>query len=296
MSKDIIKTEIYVENNKVNVIRINNKKYISLTDLARYANPEEPKIPVQSWMRNKDVISYLGLWEKLNNENFKGHEFETFENEAGKHSFYMSPQKWIKETNAIGIISKSGNNGGTFAHSDIAFEFASWLSPEFKLYLIQEFERLKKNESYQYKIEWQANRVLSKVNYLIHTDAIKINIVPVLTEEQKRYAYAEEADVLNVALFGMTAKQWRLQNPELAEKGNMRDYTDLLHLVILSNLENTNAELINAGMPQNERLIKLNESARRQMRVLENNKGIKELENLQKEINENNIMKIKDKN
>lgn len=296
MSKDIIKTEIYVENNKVNVIRINNKEYISLTDLARYANPEEPKIPVQAWMRNKDVISYLGLWEKLNNENFKGHEFETFENEAGKHSFYMSPQRWIKETNAIGIISKSGNNGGTFAHSDIAFEFASWLSPEFKLYLIQEFERLKKNESYQYKIEWQANRVLSKVNYLVHTDAIKINIVPVLTEEQKRYAYAEEADVLNVALFGMTAKQWRTQNPELAEKGNMRDYTDLLHLVILSNLENTNAELINAGMPQNERLIKLNESARRQMRVLENNKGIKELENLQKEINENNIMKIKDKN
>lgn len=296
MSKDIIKTEIYVENNKVSVIRINNKEYISLTDLARYANPEEPKIPVQAWMRNKDVISYLGLWEKLNNENFKGHEFETFENEAGKHSFYMSPQRWIKETNAIGIISKSGNNGGTFAHSDIAFEFASWLSPEFKLYLIQEFERLKKNESYQYKIEWQANRVLSKVNYLVHTDAIKINIVPVLTEEQKKYAYAEEADVLNVALFGMTAKQWRTQNPELAEKGNMRDYTDLLHLVILSNLENTNAELINAGMPQNERLIKLNESARRQMRVLENNKGIKELENLQKEINENNIMKIKDKN
>lgn len=296
MSKDIIKTEIYVENNKVSVIRINNKEYISLTDLARYANPEEPKIPVQAWMRNKDVISYLGLWEKLNNENFKGHEFETFENEAGKHSFYMSPQRWIKETNAIGIISKSGNNGGTFAHSDIAFEFASWLSPEFKLYLIQEFERLKKNESYQYKIEWQANRVLSKVNYLVHTDAIKINIVPVLTEEQKRYAYSEEADVLNVALFGMTAKQWRTQNPELAEKGNMRDYTDLLHLVILSNLENTNAELINAGMPQNERLIKLNESARRQMRVLENNKGIKELESLQKEIDENNIMKIKDKN
>lgn len=172
MNKDIIKTEIYVENNKVNVIRINNKEYISLTDLARYANPEEPKIPVQAWMRNKDVISYLGLWEKLNNENFKGHEFETFENEAGKHSFYMSPQKWIKETNAIGIISKSGNNGGTFAHSDIAFEFASWLSPEFKLYLIQEFERLKKNEAYQYKIEWHANRVLSKVNYLVHTDAV----------------------------------------------------------------------------------------------------------------------------
>jgi hypothetical protein len=296
MKKDIIKTEIYVENNKVSVMRINNKEYISLTDLARYANPEEPKIPVQAWMRNKDVISYLGLWEKLNNENFKGHEFETFENEAGKHSFYMSPQKWIKETNAIGIISKSGNNGGTFAHNDIAFEFASWLSPEFKLYLIQEFERLKRNESYQYKIEWQANRVLSKVNYLVHTDAIKMNIVPILTEEQKKYVYAEEADVLNVALFGMTAKQWRTQNSELAEKGNIRDYTDLLHLVILSNLENTNAELINAGLSQSERLIKLNESARRQMRILENNKGIKELENIQNEINENNILKIKDKN
>lgn len=296
MSKDIIKTEIYVENNKVNVIRINNQEYISLTDLARYANPEEPKIPVQAWMRNKDVISYLGLWEKLNNENFKGHEFETFENEAGKHSFYMSPQKWIKETNAIGIISKSGNNGGTFAHSDIAFEFASWLSPEFKLYLIQEFERLKRNEAYQYKIEWHANRVLSKVNYLVHTDAVKTNIVPILTEEQKRYAYAEEADVLNVALFGMTAKQWRTQNPELAEKGNIRDFTDLLHLVILSNLENTNVELINAGVPQSERLIKLNESARRQMRVLEDNKGIKELESMQNEINENKILKLKDKN
>lgn len=296
MSKDIIRTEIYVEKNKVRVIRINNKEYISLTDLARYANPEEPKIPVQTWMRNKDVISYLGLWEKLNNENFKGNKFETFENEAGKHSFYMSPQRWIKETNAIGIISKSGNNGGTFACSDIAFEFASWLSPEFKLYLIKEFERLKKNESYQYKIEWQANRVLSKVNYLVHTDAIKMNIVPVLTEEQKKYAYAEEADVLNVALFGMTAKQWREQNPDLAEKGNIRDYTDLLHLVILSNLENTNAELINAGVTQSERLIKLNESARRQMKVLEDNKRIKELENLQKEINQNNILKIKDKN
>lgn len=290
MSKDIIKTEIYVEKNKVSVIRINNKEFISLTDLARYSNPEEPKIPVQAWMRNKDVISYLGLWEKLNNENFKGHEFETFENQAGKNSFYMSPQKWIKETNAIGIISKSGNNGGTYAHSDIAFEFASWLSPEFKLYLIQEFERLKKNESYQHKIEWQANRVLSKVNYLIHTDSIKMNIVPTLTEEQKKYVYTEEADVLNVALFGITAKQWRMQNPDLAENGNIRDYTDLLHLVILSNLENINAELINAGVLQSERLIRLNSSARRQMKVLEKSKGIRELRNLQDEVNKNNIL------
>jgi hypothetical protein len=293
MRKDIIKTEICVEKNKVSVIRINNKEYISLTDLARYANSEEPKIPVQTWMRNKDVIAFLGLWERLNNENFKGHEFETFENEAGKHSFYMSPKKWIKETNAIGIISKSGNNGGTFAHSDIAFEFASWLSPEFKLYLIQEFERLKRNESYQYKIDWQANRILSKVNYLVHTDAIKMNIVPALTEEQKKYVYAEEADVLNVALFGMTAKQWKARNQDLAEKGNMRDFTDLLHLVILSNLENINAELINEGIPQSERLIKLNESARRQIKVLENNKEIKRLENLRDKVDKKNNSSIK---
>ena len=205
----------------------------------------------------------------------------------------MSPQKWIKETNAIGIISKSGKNGGTFAHSDIAFEFASWLSPEFKLYLIQEFERLKKKESNQSKVEWQANRVLSKINYLVHTDAIKMNIVPVLTEEQKKYVYAEEAEILNVALFGITSKQWKIQNPDLAKKGNMRDYTDLLHLVILSNLENTNSELINEGIKQRERLIKLNESARRQMRILKNNKQIKELEKLQNEISKNNILKIK---
>ena len=185
MKQEIIKSELEVNDNKIKVITIDNKEFISLTDLARYANPEEPKIPIQTWMRNKDVIAYLGLWEKLNNENFKGHEFTTFENLAGKNSFYMSPQKWIKETNAIGIISKSGNNGGTYARSDIALEFASWLSPEFKLYVIQEFERLKRNESYQYKMDWTANRMLAKTNYIIHTDSIKQNIVPKITENQK---------------------------------------------------------------------------------------------------------------
>ncbi len=233
-------------------------------------------------MRNKDVIAYLGLWEKLNNENFKGHEFTTFENLAGKNSFYMSPQKWIKETNAIGIISKSGNNGGTYARSDIALEFASWLSPEFKLYVIQEFKRLKRNEAYQHQVDWSANRMLAKANYRIHTDSIKQNIVPKLTEKQKKYVYAEEADVLNVALFGMTAKEWRENNPNL--KGNIRDHTDLKHLLILCNLENTNAELINDNIPQSERLIKLNDSAIRQMRVLENDKTIKELETLNKNL------------
>ena len=194
----------------------------------------------------------------------------------------MTPKKWIKATNAIGIVSKQGRyNSGTFAHPDIAFEFASWLSPEFKLYLIKEFERLKHNEAYQQKIEWNATRLLSKVNYVVHTDAIKDYIVPTLTEKQIKFIYAEEADVLNVALFGMTAKEWREVNPELAKKGNIRDYTDLLHLVILNNLQNTNAELIENNVSQGERLVRLNNSARRQMKLLQSNKNIHELEKLQ---------------
>ena len=285
MNKDNIKTEIIVKEQRINVLRIDNKEFISLTDLARYANSDEPKIPIYAWMRNKDVLAYLGLWEQLNNENFKGHEFETFENEAGKNSFYMSPQKWIKETNAVGIISKSGNNGGTYARSDIALEFASWLSPEFKLYVIQEFERLKKNEAYQNKIDWHANRVLARVSYVVHTNAIKSIIVPTLTEKQKKFVYAEEADVLNVALFGLTAKEWRESNPEIADKGNIRDYTDLLHLVILNNLENINAELIEMKIPQNERLVRLNNIARKQMELLKNNKAFNNLEYIENKVN-----------
>ena len=296
MSKDLVKTEINVIDNKIGIMRIGDVDYISLTDLARYADAEEPRLPIRDWMRNKEVISYLGLWESMNNKNFKGGEFATFKNEAGSNKFKMSPQKWIKETNAIGIVSKSGRyDGGTFAHPDIAFEFASWLSPEFKLYLIKEFERLKRNEMYQQKIEWHANRLLSKLNYVVHTDAVKNYIVPTLTEEQKKFVYAEEADVLNVALFGMTAKEWRQENPELAKKGNIRDYTDLLHLVILNNLENTNAEFIKLGMLQSERLISLNNSARNQMEILKNNNGIKELELLQERINENNRFLIENK-
>lgn len=296
MSKDLVKTEINVIDNKIGIMRIGDVDYISLTDLARYADAEEPRLPIRDWMRNKEVISYLGLWESMNNKNFKGGEFATFKNEAGSNKFKMSPQKWIKETNAIGIVSKSGRyDGGTFAHPDIAFEFASWLSPEFKLYLIKEFERLKSNEMYQQKIEWHANRLLSKLNYVVHTDAVKNYIVPTLTEEQKRFVYAEEADVLNVALFGMTAKEWRQENPELAKKGNIRDYTDLLHLVILNNLENTNAEFIKLGMSQSERLISLNNSARNQMEILKNNNGIKELELLQERVNENNKVLIENK-
>ena len=293
MNKNVIKSEIMVNDRKINVLRIDNKDYISLTDLARYADSEEPRLPIRDWMRNKDVISYLGLWEQLNNENFKGGEFDTFKNEAGSNKFKMSPQKWIRETNAIGIISKSGRyDGGTFAHPDIAFEFASWLSPEFKLYVIQEFQRLKKNEAYQNKIDWHANRVLAKANYLVHTDAIKNFIVPTLTEKQKKFVYASEADVLNVALFGMTAKEWRTNNPDIADKGNIRDYTDLLHLVILNNLENINAELIEIGMSQSERLIKLNKMAKRQMELLKNNKSFNNLEYIDHKVNKNEILTL----
>ena len=285
MNKDNIKTQLIVKEHVINVIRINGKEFISLTDLARYADNEEPRLPIRDWMRNKEVISYLGLWEQLNNQNFKGGEFAPFKNEAGSNTFKMSPQKWIRETNAIGIISKSGRyDGGTFAHPDIAFEFASWLSPEFKLYVIQEFQRLKKNEAYQEKIDWQANRILSKLNYLVHTDAVKTYIVPTLTEDQKKFVYAEEADVLNVALFGMTAKEWRDDNPELAKDGNIRDYTDLLHLIILSNLENINAQLIEEKVPQKKRLVRLNNSARKQMELLENNKSLKNLKYIDNKI------------
>ena len=277
MNKDNVKTQMVVKEQVINVLRIDDEEFISLTDLARYADEDDPRYPIQNWMRNKDVISYLGLWESIHNEKFKGVEFDTFKNEAGSNKFKISPQKWIRETNAIGIISKSGNNGGTYARSDIALEFASWLSPEFKLYVIQEFQRLKKNEAYQNKIDWHANRVLAKVSYVVHTDAIKSIIVPTLIEKQKKFVYAEEADVLNVALFGMTAKEWRESNPNLAEDGNIRDYTDLLHLVILSNLENINAELIEMGIPQSERLVRLNDMAKKQIELLRKNKSLKNL-------------------
>ena len=289
MKKDIVRAELKVAERKVSVLRVENKDYISLTDLARYADEDEPRYPIQNWMRNKDVLSYLGLWESIYNKNFKRVEFDTFKNEAGSNKFKISPQKWVKETNAIGIISKSGNNGGTYAHPDIAFEFASWLSPEFKLYLITEFERLKRNEAYQNKVEWRVNRILAKANYLIQTDAIKNNIVPNLTDKQKNYIYAEEADVLNVALFGMTSKEWRDCNPDLAKKGNIRDYTDLLHLIILNNLENINAELIKNNIPQKERLISLNATARNQVKILSENKNIKELDKIENDVNESKL-------
>ena len=286
MKKDLITSEILVKENKIGILRVGNANYISLTDLAKYQNSSDPSFTVKNWLRRINTIDYIGLWEELHNLDFNLVEFDQIKTEYGKNSFAMSPTQWIKRTNAIGMVSKGGRYSiGTFAHPDIAFEFASWLSPEFKLYLITEFERLKTNEAYQKKIDWQANRILSKLNYVVHTDAVKTYIVPTLTESQKKFVYAEEADVLNVALFGMTAKEWRESNPELAKNGNIRDYTDLLHLVILNNLQNTNAELIEEKVPQSERLVRLNNSARRQMKVLKDNKSIKDLELLQKQVN-----------
>ena len=257
--------KIKVQETEVTVVSINNADYISLTDIARYKS-EEPFIVVVNWMRNRNTIEYLGIWESLYNPNFKPIEFDRFRKEAGLNAFTLSPQKWIESTNAIGIISKSGRYGGTFAHKDIAFKFASWISVEFELYIIKEFQRLKEHE--QQQLGWSAKRELSKINYHIHTDAVKHNLIPEeLTAQQISIVYASEADVLNMALFGITAKQWRDANPDL--KGNIRDYATINELICLSYMENINAVLINEQVPQPERLQKLNQIAIQQMRVLQ---------------------------
>ena len=278
MKNNILKDQMIVNNQTIGVMIVDGKEYISLTDLAKYKN-NNPSDVIIKWMSNKSSFDFYNLWEEINNKDFKLAKSREFKKSSANQSFTMSPSRWISMTNAKGFISKRGiYEGGTYAHSTIALEFAGWLSPEFKMYVITEFERLKKNEAYQNKIEWHANRLLTKVNYLVHTDAIKNNIIPILSEEQKRFIYQEEADLINVALFGMTAKEWRESNPELASSGNIRDYTDLLHLVILSNLENINAELIKLNMSQRERLIKLNDIARHQMELFNNNSSINKLE------------------
>ena len=256
---------LIVKTQAINITLVDNEEYISLTDIARYKNRENPKGVIQNWIRNRNTIEFLGIWELIHNPNFKGIEFEAFKKEAGLNSFTLAPQKWIESTDAIGLVSKSGKGGGTYAHRDIAFEFASWVSVEFKIYLIQEFERLKENE--QREIGWSAKRELSKINYIIHTDAIKNNLIPKeLTNKQVNLVYAEEADVLNMALFGMTAKEWREKNPN--KKGNIRDYASINELICLANLENTNSIFINEGMQQSQRLYKLNQIAISQMKIL----------------------------
>ena len=252
--------------------------YISLTDIARYKNVHEPKDVVKNWLRVRDTIEFLGLWETIHNPSFKGVEFDSFRKEAGTNAFTLSPQRWIENTNAIGIVSKSGRGGGTFAHSDIAMEFASWISPEFKLYIIQDYKRLKSDENSKLSLGWNLNREISKINYKIHTDAIKEYLLKDLTNEQLSYKYASEADMLNVALFNKRAKQWREENPNL--KGNMRDYASLNELLVLANMESYNAILIGKGMDQKERMIELRKLARTQLLSIEklNNIGIKSLE------------------
>ena len=252
--------------------------YISLTDIARYKNVHEPKDVVKNWLRVRDTIEFLGLWETIHNPNFKGVEFDSFRKEAGTNAFTLSPQRWIENTNAIGIVSKSGRGGGTFAHPDIAMEFASWISAEFKLYLIQDYKRLKSDENSKISLGWNLNREISKINYKIHTDAIKEYLLKALTNEQLSYKYASEADMLNVALFNKRAKQWREENPDL--KGNMRDYASLNELLVLANMESYNAILIGKGMEQKERMIELRKLAITQLISLEKfgDSGIKKLE------------------
>lgn len=264
-------------------MRIGNIDYISLTDLAKFKNNKNPANVIIHWLSNKDTAFYVGLWEELNNENFNFTEYREIKiNEIGTSSYTMSPKQWIQRTNAIGLISRGGKYSiGTYAHPDIAFEFASWLNVEFKLYLIKEFERLKQNESYQNKIDWSVRRELAKTNYKIHTDSIKENLVPNLTENQKKFIYANEADILNVALFGMTAKEWKIKNPNL--NGNIRDYATILQLIILINLENLNAEMINQGIEQNKRLERLNEIAKKQYSILQNNNSINDIKRLDNE-------------
>jgi hypothetical protein len=258
--------KINVKDTEIVFYKKDMEDYLSLTDIAKVRDKENPSQIISLWMRTYNAIEYIGLWEKLHNPDFKPHIYEGFKNESAKPHFWMSPQKWINETNAIGMISKSGRyGGGTYAHSDIAFKFAAWVSAEFELYLVTEFKRLKTEE--QKAIGWSAKRELAKINYHIHTDAIKRNLIPAkLTPRQISIIYANEADVLNVALFGMTAKEWRNENPEL--KGNIRDYASINELLCLSNMENLNAVFINEGLPQNERLIKLNNIAIQQMSVL----------------------------
>lgn len=269
--------KIQVSGVRVSLLRKNDSDFISLTDIARYKNPQEVDHTLQNWMRNFGTIEFLGLWEKINNFYFKPLEFEGFKSRAGVKAFSVTPKRWIEATGAIGILSKSGRyGGGTFAHKDIAFEFASWISPEFKLYLIKEFQRLKEAENKMLSLGWDVKRELAKVNYKIHTDAIKQNLIPnKITEISEKFVYASEGDLLNKALFGMTAKEWREQNPE--KEGNIRDYATIEHLVVLCNLESLNAELIRVGVEPAKRLLKLNQIAINQMKSILGHPGLKKL-------------------
>jgi hypothetical protein len=267
--------EIEVLDTPVKVARITEEDFISLTDIARHRDKNRTDDLVRNWIRNRNTVEFLGIWEQIHNPDFKPVEFDGFRKQAGLNSFTLTPKQWIERTRAVGIVSRAGRYGGTFAHSDIAFEFASWISVEFKLYLIKEFQRLKESE--QEQLGWDIRRNLARINYRIHTDAIKQNLIPLeLTPQQVNFVYANEADVLNMALFGVTAKQWRDARPD--KKGNIREFANGAQLVCLANMESLNALMINDGIPQGERLNRLNRMAREQMRILLADHGIKQLE------------------
>ena len=271
------KETINVKGTEIILLSHRKDDYISLTDMAKFKNAEATGYVISRWLSARYTIDFVGIWERINNPDFNVVEFNNIRNEGGTNGFVLTSKQWIEKTNAIGIIAKPGRyGGGTFAHKDIAFEFASWLSPEFKYLLIIEFQRLKEDENRRLSLEWNLQRTLSKINYRIHTDAIKEHIIPnIVTKEQITYTYAEEADLLNVALFGMTAKQWRDANPE--QKGNIRDYATLEQLVVLSNMESINALLIEQQLTQGERLVQLNNVAITQLRSLVENRNLKQL-------------------
>lgn len=266
---------INVKGIEVKLFQSNDEDFISLSSIARYRDPERSDYILQNWMRNRNTIEFIGLWEQLNNPDFISIEFDGFRNQAGANSFSLTPKKWIETTGSIGIISKEGRYGGTFAHRDIAFEFASWISPEFKLYLITEFQRLKKLESHNLDLKWDLQRFLTKVNYHIHTSAVKEYLIPrELDKNQVNFVYASEADLLNTALFGVTAKQWKTENKNT--DGNIRDTATIEQLVVLSNLESMNSVMIHQGLPQSERLPHLNNIAINQMKSLLNSKQVQQ--------------------
>lgn len=290
------RTKLNVNELEIVLFKQNEKEYISLTDMAKFSDSERSDYIIQNWMRTRNTIEFLGLWDVLNNPDFNSIEFDGFRNESGSNSFTLTPKKWIQATNSVGIFSKSGRNGGTFAHKDIAFEFASWLSPTFKLYLITEYQRLKEIEPNQYNLEWNVKRILSKTNYHIHTDAVKNYILPAKNYEKDKewIVYAEEADLLNVALFNCTAKDWRDANPESVNNSmNIRDVASINELAILSNLETINAQMIKEKLEKKERFYKLKEIARYQLLVLNEKDFIKAIKKLNDSIYIDKTKKLK---
>ena len=271
-------SKINVQGLAITIINDSQDDYISITDIARHRDADRSDYILQNWLRNRSTIEFIGLWEQLKNPNFNSIEFDGIKNMAGSNSFSLTPKRWIETTNAIGIVSKTGRYGGTFAHKDIALEFASWISAEFKMYLIVEFQRLKDDENQRLSLEWNLNRTLSKINYKIHTDALKTYVIPKeLSAKEQGIIYASEADVLNMALFGKTAKKWKQENPE--KEGNIRDYATIHQLVVLVNIESFNAELIRLGLSQAKRLQELNQMAIRQLKALSTNASTKKLGN-----------------